>query len=377
MINLNRNDFPVLEHSIYLDHAAFSPLARRSVEAGKRYLKDLSEIQKDGYSQFLEWLKIRSHVKTMLADMLHCDADEIALTKNTSDGLLIIANSIPWAEGDNIILFSNEFPANVFPWTSLESRGVEIRFVPEKDGRFQVKDIEALIDGRTVLLAVSFVEFSTGFKNDLKAIGELCCDHEILYTVDAIQGMGALPIDVEECQIDFLSAGGHKWLMSGMGIGCFYAKRSSMGRLSRHLYGHGGVENPGDFLNYDKEPKKTAERFEEGMFNVSGLYVMEASLSLLMETGIQKIQDHLVVLTDHLINRVTQKGYQLLSPREKKGRSGIVAFYSEHHPSEELQKMLMQHRIIVSNRRDCIRVSPHFYNTKDHIDQLIELLPEG
>ncbi len=368
------NEFLILKKYIYLDHAAVSPIPQRSVQAGYNFLNELSH---ESHTHFESWIEKIHHVKSTLANLLHCDQDEVTFIKNTSEGLLKVANGIDWKKGDNIVLFSNEFPSNVYPWQSLENRGVEIRFVPENEGAFHIEDIEQCIDHKTRLLSVSFVEFSTGYKNNLIEIGKLCHKRNIIFVVDAIQGLGAIPINVKDCHIDFLSSGGHKWLMSGMGIGCFYANLSSIDKLSHYIYGHGAVDSHIDFLNYKLSPRNTAQRFDDGLFNIAGIYTMDASLNLLLEVGIENIYNHIKGVTDYLISNLYAKGYKILSPAQIDSRSGIISFYSDIHKSDDIFKLLKKNNIIISNRRNAIRVSTHFYNTNKDIDQLLSILPDG
>ncbi|MDH5680914.1 MAG: aminotransferase class V-fold PLP-dependent enzyme [Spirochaetota bacterium] len=374
MIGNYTDDFPILENYLHLDHAAVGPIPKRAVQEGSEFLEHVCH---HGHLSFESWLESRAAVKQSLARMMAAEASQIALTKNTSDGLLKLSNALDWKAGDNVILFNNEFPANVYPWTSLSIRDVDCRFVPEKDGKYDLEDVKSLIDENTRLMAVSQVEFSTGYRQDLVSLGKLCSEHGILFVVDAIQGLGAVPLDVNECQIDFLSAGGHKWLMSGFGMGCLYARDSATEKLSRLIHGYGAVEKPMDFLNYNQPLGKGGERFEDGMFNVTGIKVMEASLGLLLDVGIENIYRHLLELGDYLAAELKSRGYELLSPVDKDSRSGILSFHSKKHNSDKLHKIISDSRIIVSNRRGCIRVSPHFYNTREHLDQLLNLLPEG
>ncbi len=368
----NYNEFPILNEYTFLNHAAIAPLPKRSAEAGSHFL---NEACFEANNKIEQWFLMKEKVKKRLASLLGCHSDEIAFIKNTSEGLHLVANSLDWQQGDNVILFSHEFPANVYPWTNLKKLGVDVRFVPEKNGQFFLDDVKDLMDEKTRLLAVSFVEYTTGFKNDLHALGQLCQEYNVLFVVDAVQGLGAVPINVKDCQIDFLSSGGLKWLMSQSGIGCFYANLSSIEKLVNYNYGYASVIDRNDYDRYYQPPSQNAERFEEGLFNLAGMYILGASLSLILETGINEIYNKISVLTDYLIDQLKNKGYHLLTPIEKKHRSGIISFNSNKHNSKDLFKLLHDNKIVVSELRNCIRVSPHFYNTKDHIDKLIELLP--
>jgi selenocysteine lyase/cysteine desulfurase len=232
-----------------------------------------------------------------------------------------------------------------------------------------------MIDHRTRAVSISFVEFASGFRNDLETIGQICQEKDVLFIVDAIQGLGALDIDVKKCRIHVMSSDGHKWLMGPEGAGCFYCSKEALDRLVPGNVGWGSVINASAYLDYDLTLRPDAQRFEEGSLNVMGIYALGAAVGLIMEIGIRNIEARVLGLTDLLIEKLKEKGYQVVSSLASKERSGIVCFRSHKHSSAELCRLLMGNRIIVSDRAESVRVSPHFYNSEEEIEQMIRALP--
>ena len=312
----------------------------------------------------------------MCAQLVGGEPAEIALTRNTSHGLNIATNGVLWRPGDNLITAQTEFPANVYPWTNLSRRGVEVRFAPARDNRILVEDIEKLIDKRTRLVSISFVEFYTGYRNDLAAIGQLCDDRGLLFSVDGIQGLGALPLNARAAKLDFLSTGAAKWLMGPIGIGFFWCRREFVEHLVPAVAGWRGVVESDDYFRYDSPLRSDARRFEEGSPNVAGIWGFEASLRLLMEVGIARIEERIMALTDYLIAGLQEREYPIISPiASLPERSGIVTFLPKSGDVEELDRGLTEADVVVSQRGPGIRVSPHFYNTEEDIDRLLGALP--
>ena len=302
---------------------------------------------------------------------------EIAFMKNTTQGILIAANGIDWQEGDNVVTTAVEFPANVYPWWCLKERyGVSTRMVPERDGRIYVEDIAAAIDERTRVLTISHVEFASGFRNDLAALGELCRERDIWFVLDAIQSLGVVEVDVKSCNVDILAADGHKWLLAPEGAAIFYCADERREQLINTNVGWASVVNPRDFLNYDLTQKPDATRFEEGSYNSVGLYGLKAAIDLLHDIGISAIKARVLELTGRLIAGLAAKGYRVITPKANADRAGIVIFESERHTPAEIYETLYTENIITAERGSGVRVSPHFYNTTSEIERLLEVLPE-
>jgi cysteine desulfurase/selenocysteine lyase len=369
-----RLEFPILEQCVFFNHAGTSPLPRPTVRAIQQWADDAARF---GHQRHAQWRSTVEATRHQCAALLDCDAEEVAFVKNTTHGLLIVASSIDWQPGDNIVSAQYEFPANVYPWKSLASRGVELRFAKEHDYRFSVESIAEQIDKRTRLVTLSFVEFSTGFRHNLRAIGELCAERNILFCVDGIQGFGVIPLSVRECRVDFLAADGHKWLLCPEGTGMFYCRKERLAALKALSYlGWHSVIQPDDYLNYDQAPASSARRFEEGSPNTMGIHALNASLEFLMRIGIERIYRQIMAITGYLMNRLEEKGYEVISSRVPEERSGIVVCRTRNAGAAEIHKHLLSQHIITAARRDMLRISPHFYNSREDIDRLIAALPD-
>jgi len=344
------------------------------MEAVKDYLAVIGRHGTAGEAG-VQFKKTVDETRAKLARLINAGVDEVAFVKNTTQGLLIAANGIDWREGDNVVTASVEFPATVYPWLNLARQGVETRFVREKEARIPLEDIKRMIDHRTRAVSISFVEFASGFRNDLEAIGQICEERGILFIVDAIQGLGALDIDVKKCKIHIMSSDGHKWLMGPEGCGCFYCSREVLDKLTPNNVGWNSVINESAYLDYNLVLRPDAQRFEEGSLNIMGIYALGAAVGLILEIGIQNIESRVLALTDFLIERLSGKGYRIVSSLVPKERSSIVCFRSDKHSSAELCRRLVDNKIIVSDRANSVRVSPHFYNSEQEIEQMIEMLP--
>ncbi len=367
-----RSEFPVTKKWIYLNHAAVAPLSRSAATAMRRTLRDAEE---NGMAFIEDWQTTYERTRRVAAQLVGARPSEIALLKNTTEGLITVANGIAWQPGDNIVIARGEFPANVYPWLNLERRGVKIHWVEERAGRLLLGDFAAAIDANTRALSVSSVEFFSGFRNDLKQLGDLCAKNNILFIVDAIQSLGAFPLDVEEFGIDALCADAHKWLLGPEGAAIFYCARRSMSKIKTTSIGWASVESAYDFLNYDTTLHSDARRFENGTLNTVGIAGMRASIELLLEVGIDNIAKRILHLTDFLCAGLSRRGYTTLSSRYADDRSGIVSFRHPDKPTAQLLVALRQAHVICTERGDHIRLSPHFYNTEDEIDSALAALP--
>ncbi len=369
-----RMEFPITLKQCYLNHAVLAPLPLRVVKSMQKWLIDRAE---NGSLSFPMWVEQAKSTRIKLARLINAKPEEIAFVKNTSEGIILAAESIPWQQGDNIITVKGEFPANVYPWLNLARSGIETRFVQPIEGRILIDDILKQIDFRTRLLSVSFVEFNTGLRNDLQTLGEICAVKGIYFFVDAAQGLGALNLDVRKTRISFLSANSGKWLLGPGGIGVFYCNEEILAQLIPANIGWKSVKNAGSHIEYDLDPLPSAARFEEGSLNMPGIYGFGAALELLLEIGIEAIEQRILNLTDYLINQLQNKDYHVLSLVEPSERSGIVVFKSNKHSAQELYKKLEHANVITSMIGESIRISPHFYNTEEEIDRLIKALPNN
>lgn len=364
--------FPVTRHYNFLNHAGVAPISTRSAEAMRKYIDGLLET--GGVGQ--DFYKRAERVRASAAKLIHSSADEVTFVKNTTEGIGWVAGGLDWKNGDNVVTTNVEFPANVYPWMALDDRGVELRMVAEQDGRAPVERIAEAIDDRTRVLTVSAVEYASGYRMDLTALGELCRERGVLFCVDAIQALGVLPIDVRSMQIDFLSADGHKWLCGPEGCGIFYCRRELLETLKPVIAGWLGMVNPLDFGNYQFEYQQTARRFDLGSYNLAGVFGLGAAIDLWLEVGVDQVSKHVLTLTDRLVERLRNKDYRIVSSRRVGEASGIVSFVSDVHDLAAMRDQLeKKERIVTAFREGRMRASPHAYNTTEEIDQLVDALP--
>ena len=369
-----RSEFPVTDTFVYMNHAGVAPLSKRVMEAMIGFVQDATV---NGAVNVDSWVETAEICRSAAAHLINADVSEIAFMKNTTQGILLAANGIDWKEGDNVVTTAVEFPANVYPWWSLKERfGVETRMVPEHDGRIDLDDLAAFIDNRTRVVTISHVEFASGFRNDIKAIGEICRERDIWFVVDAIQSLGVIEVDVKSCRIDILAADGHKWLLAPEGAAIFYCTKDKLDRLTNTNVGWSSVINPREFLDYNLTQKPDATRFEEGSYNTTGIYGLNAAIDLLFDVGISTIERQVLELTSKLIVGLEDKGYRVTTPKDDAARAGIVIFESDTRTPEDIVERLQDNNIVTADRGSGIRVSPHFYNTESEITQLLEVLPD-
>ncbi len=372
-----RKLFPVTQNYVYLNHASVCPISTSVYERMNRHTRDLLE---NGAVHFHEGIAAIKQTRGLAARLINAAPEEIAFAPNTSAGLAMIANGVDWRAGDNIVTADCEFPANVVPWMRIKRDfGVEVRMARERECRLETEEILKLIDDRTRVVALSFVEFASGFRNDMAAIGRHCRERDALFVVDAIQGLGALGLDVEACAIDALSADAHKFLLGPDGVALFYVSRRAMERVKPTLVGWLSVNNPEDYFNYDQPYAPNARRFESGALNTAGVAGLGAAIELFLQIGVEKIESHLLDLGDYLCERLrerlTDRGYRVASSRRDGEKSAIICLQHEKYSANELCHLLNDRRIITTPRLGRLRVSPHFYNTREEIDRLIEALP--
>jgi selenocysteine lyase/cysteine desulfurase len=366
-----RAEIPAARRWVYLDHAAVAPMTERAARALSAWAADVAE---NGVTTWSAWQRAVEDVRRRAGRLVNADSLDIAFIKNTSEGVGIVAEGVRWRNGDNLVTAADEYPANVYPWLNLADRGVEVRRVPSRAGRIAVDDLRAAIDGRTRLVSLSHVEFATGFRNDLDTIGNLCRERGILFFVDAIQGLGVLPLDVGQTPIDFLAADGHKWLLGPEGAGILYVRREIVDQLHPVDIGWNSVVGAQDFGRIDFRLKPQAGRWESGTLNVGGILALGASIGLLQEIGIEAISRRALDLTDHLCERLRQAGIGIYSSRLVGEASSIVCV---DMPGADVRAMVRQLRdagIIVNQRGGRLRISPHAYNTHEELDHLVASL---
>ena len=369
-----RSLFPVTEKYIYMNHAAVSPLSTR---ARDRMAALNDDVTRNGSVNYREWLRVYEDARASAARLANARPHEIAFMRNTSDALSTIANGISWREGDTVVSNSVEFPSNVYPWLRLaETRGLNLKQAPERDGRIDADELLSLVDDRTRVVSVSWVQFSSGFRSDIARIGKFCRERDIIFVVDAIQGLGGLKLDVERDSVDAFAADAHKYLLGPEGIALLYVSDRVIDRIKPTVVGWTSVKKHEDYLDYRLDYRDGALRFECGTLNTAGVYGLGAAIDLFLETGPEKIQEYLLGLSDYLAESLSAKGYDVISSRRAGETSGIVCCSHKQHSPGSLYHLLREKNIITAPRVGRLRISPHFYNTRDEVDALVAALPE-
>ena len=370
--------FPVARKRIFLGHAGVTALPNRAAEAMKSYVSSSSEDQQEfgGVLKEIELTRCDS------AALLGAEASEIALLGPTSLGLSLFANGIDWKNGDEVVIYGDDYPANVYPWLNLQSRGVVIRWLEtETLGKITPDCIEASLTPATRLVALASCHFQTGWRIDVPAIGALLRKRGILFSLDAIQTLGAFPTPATE--VDFLSADAHKWLLGPLAAGIVYVAKERFNECRPTLLGSWNIKSPDFLAQKTIEFEEGGRRYEPGVLNVAGIYGMRASINLIRERGIEVVSSLILERRDQLETGLASLGFDFLSPRSTEPlRSGIL---TTRHPGKDPSKLyadLEKASISASYRRTrdhgfWLRFSPHFYNTRAEIDRVLDVLSDA
>jgi selenocysteine lyase/cysteine desulfurase len=312
--------------------------------------------------------------RKLAAQLLHAKREEIALVHSTTEGINLVAEGVPWRAGDNIVTLASEFPSNLYPWMNLKHQGVEVRQVAATNERADLDQVAAACDRKTRIVSISWVGYATGFRNDLNAITDIAHQSGARLFVDAIQGLGVLPLDVGQTPVDFLSADGHKWLLGPEGAGLFYVRQEHLDWLHPVGVGWNSVAHAGDFADTSLNLKPNAGRYEGGTYNMVGLAGLAAALELQAEYGTQAISERILEVTDVLIEELHRIGARFASDLNPAHRSGILAFsFSETDP-QIIKRKLLEQNVILNCRHGRLRVSPHAYTNHADIEKLIRAL---
>jgi selenocysteine lyase/cysteine desulfurase len=361
--------FPVRERLIYLNHAAVAPLCKPAADAIKNLADDALNF---GSLHYGEWLAIYAGLRAAAARLINAEPSEIALLKNTSEGIATVALGLDWKPGDRMVGFREEFPANYFPWKRLEAKGEEVIWLSVTD---PLERIEEACRGAR-LLAISFVQFLSGYRAPLEAIGEICHRNHCIFLVDAIQGLGAFPIDVRACRIHALAADGHKWLLGPEGQAILYISRELQDRVEPIEFGWTNVAKYNDYASRDMGLRQDAGRYECGTLNTVGCAGLKASVEFLLEVEVGRIAPVIRSLSDRIADGVLERGYELAAPeRTPENTSGIVSFRKVGVTAEEIVRLLRTRGISAAPRAGWVRTSPHFYIAPEEIDKMLEALP--
>ena len=365
-----QSEFKLNEGLIYLNHAAVSPWPLRTAKAVQSFAEENLTLGSLNYPQ---WLNVESSLRRQARELLNArSADEIALLKNTSEALSVVAYGLDWQAGDNIVSTDQEFPSNRIVWQSLSSKGVELREANLSAHNSPEDALFKLTDSNTKLISVSSVQYLTGLRMDLNKIGEFCNEREILFCVDAIQSLGALEFNVQNCGAHFVMADGHKWMLGPEGLAIFYCDSQVRDRLSLKQYGWHMVEHAGDFDRKDWKIATSASRFECGSPNMLGIHALDASLSLLLEAEINIVEQEVLKRSNYLIDMINgDNRFELLTTSEPGRYAGIVTFKRKNIDNELLYKYLMSNNVICAYRSGAVRFSPHFYTPLDHLEKAV------
>ena len=371
-----KNEFSLTEDINYLNHAAVSPWPVRSKNAVEQFAR---ENCLSGSTHYPDWVKKETGLRKKLAILINAsDYNDIALVKNTSEGLSMVAFGYPWHAGDNVVIPAHEFPSNRIVWEALKSKGVEVRQIdiyPETNP--EEKLLEAT-DKHTRIISVSSVHYAHGLRLDLSRIGDYCKNHDIMFCVDAIQSIGAVEMDVAMANADFVIADGHKWMLGPEGLALFYSRPEARDKLHLNEFGWHMLEKPHDFDQTDWQIAHSARRFECGSPNMLCTFALYESINLILEVGVSQIEsrvlDNSKLMHDYLR---TSKNLTCVSAEEKHRFAGIVSFKHSSIPSQTLYDNLMAKNIMCANRADAIRFSPHFYTEQKAIEEALKLANAG
>lgn len=363
-----RDQFPVTERLIYMNHAAVAPLPRVAAEAMQAWAQDALDF---GSLHYEKWLDTFEKLRVATARLIGADRNEIAIVKNTSEGIATVAIGLDWRPGDRVVAFREEFPSNYYPWLRLEQHQASVEWLSVTD---PLEEIERACRGAK-LLAISFVQYLSGFRANLEAIGEICHRHGCFFFVDAIQGLGAFPLDVKTAQIDALAADGHKWMLGSEGCGILYVKRDRQDSIFPVEFGWTNVAGFNDYASRDLTLRSDAGRYECGTLNTIGCHGLQASLEFILGIGVERIAPVVRALTDQLAAGVARKGYQLLGERKPENSAGIIAVKKAGIDSRQVVHQLKERGIVAAPRQGWIRFSPHFYISPEEIDRVVAALP--
>lgn len=363
-----RSEFPVTQNLIYLNHAGVAPLCGPAARAMMELTEDAL-----GYGSYHydRWLAAYQGLRVAAAKLINATAAEIAITKNTSEGVATVALGIDWRPGDRVVAFREEFPANYYPWKRLESQGVEVDWLSVSDPLDRIAEV---CRGAR-LLAISFVQFLSGFRADLTALGEICEDNDCLFFVDAIQGMGAFPLDVQASKIHALAADGHKWMLGPEGCAILYIRQDLQDQIEPIEFGWTNVAGYNDYASRDMTLRPDAGRYECGTLNTVGCYGLRAAIEFLLQVGIEQVAPLVQARADQMAEGAARRGYELMGRRTPQTGAGIVSFRKPGVDARQVVRVLKDHKIVAAPRAGWVRISPHFYISPEDINRVIASLP--
>jgi selenocysteine lyase/cysteine desulfurase len=366
-------EFPVRRNVVYWNHAAVAPLPRRVADAITAHIDNVRD---RGATDWRAWYSAIDETRGKAARLIGARASEIAFLPSTSWALNFVAQAFPWKSGDNVVGDDMEFPANVYPWMLLEGRGVEYRLARNRDGRIGVDEIAAVVDARTRVVAVSWVAFHNGWVYPIEEIGAFCREKGILFVVDAIQGLGALPLDVGDAHVDVLAADSHKWLLGAEACAVFYVSEGARERVPAAFGGWWNVRHDsthsGGYLDYRLDFHLGGRRYEPGSLPTAQINGLSAALDLLDEMKVEEISRRIVESVSALAEGLRERGWKIATPEPF--RSGILSAVPPDSDARRAAKELEARDIIVSPREGTVRFSPHAYNDAAEVEKILRAL---
>ena len=363
-----RDQFPVTKNLIHLNHAAVAPLSKPAADAIRWLANDCEQY---GSLHYDVWMKSYDSLRQVTARLINAQSTEIAIVKNTSEGIATIANGLDWKSGDRIVVFEEEFPSNQYPWQRLQSKGVTLEWL-RADG--PIEKLEQAAKGAR-MVSISFVQFLTGFRADLETIGKICKQNGCFFFVDAIQGLGYYPLDVQKCNIHALAADGHKWMLGPEGCGVLYVRADVQDQVEPFEFGWTNVQNYSDYGQRTLTLRSDAGRYEPGTLNTVGIYGLEASIRFLLSVGIESVCEAVLARTKEIHDGVLERGYEILGERTPSNESGIVCFRKPGLDFRMIHKQLKDNGILTAPRAGWVRASPHFYISPEDVQKCLSVLP--
>lgn len=367
-----RSLFPITSQWTFLNHAGTSPMSLRSRGAVEGIVNDLARRPRQ-QDRFLEDL---DRLRGTLAGLVGGDADGLTITRGTAHGISLLAQGLDWREGDNVVGARLEYPANLYPWMAQARRGVELRLVEPAGGRVTPESVFARMDERTRVVALSAIQFWNGYRIDIARIGEECRRANVILAVDGIQALGAVEVDVTAMKIDLLTAGAGKWMLGPVGIGLAWFSAPLLERIQPLLVGTGSVVSPTEYFKPEYVVEPTARRFEESSISWLDLVAFLAAVELIVEIGIDKIEERVLSLAGRLGDGLVERGFEVWEPwpRKRSESSGIVSFRRPGAAPEETMRDLAAARVVGRTHDRYVRLSPHFYNTVQEIEMVLDVL---
>jgi len=364
-----RCQFPVTRDWAFLDHAGVSAASGPALAAMTECAADTAH---NGSATIGRWSAHARTVRESIARLINADPRGVAFVKNTTEAIDFVAEGFPWRPGDNVVLPADEYPSNLYPWMNLADRGVSVRRVPPRGNRIELADLREAIDSRTRILAISYVGFASGFRSDLTALAELCRPRGVRLCVDAIQGLGPLPLDVQRTGVDFVTCGAHKWLLGFGGAGFLYIRPDELETLRPAGVGAHSVVDPFNYSKVDFTLKPDATRWEGGTHNLAGIAAWGASITLLESVGADVITRRIRELTDYLCEQAPRRGWTVFGSRATDDWSGIVALDAQGRDPDAAVRRCKAAGVVVNCRGGHLRVSPHCYNNTDDLDRFLD-----